>query len=191
MLRDIVANAAQPNDAAFVRHFIAHTARIGAMFHDGNTAATTLVYRPLTSRPVQHMAGDLSLAATGLRECAVALGLLGLGFQAGIWRIESVDLHDPGAGALRIVSAAGAAKLFLVSSAHATLRLKDSGHMADGDNAIVINSREITAPMARSPRARMGRKGRPALREVSILKLLGEVSEHTELLDRFREELIV
>jgi SIR2-like domain len=190
-VRDAVAKAAQPNNEAFVRTAIGHAARIGAMFHDGDATAAALAYRPLTARAVQYMASEHMLANTGLREFAVALGLLGLGLQAGHWIIEAVDLADPGAGALRIVSTAGAAKLFLASSGHVALRLKINGHVADGDNAIVINSQEITVPMARSPRGRMGRKGRPGLREVSMLKLLGEVSNDTELLHRFREELIV
>jgi hypothetical protein len=190
-LRDAIARATQPNDEATVRTAIAHSARIGAMFHDGDATGAPLPYRPLTSRAIQHMPSDHTLAGTGLREFAVALGLLGLGLHAGHWTIETVNLDDSGAGALRIVSAAGAAKLFLASSAHAALRLKINGHVADVDNAIVINSQEIAVPMARSPRGRMGRKGRPGVREVSMLKLLEEVSNGTELLDRFREELIV
>jgi hypothetical protein len=77
-LRDAVAGAAQPNDAAFIRVAVAQTARVLAMFHDGDATAASLPYRPITRHSVQHISGDLGLPATGLREFAVALGLLGL-----------------------------------------------------------------------------------------------------------------
>jgi hypothetical protein len=190
-LRNAIAAAAWPNDVSFVRAAILHAARICAMFHDGDATAGSLPYRPITSRPVQHMAVDAGLAATGLREFAVALGLLGVGLGAGHWTIEPVDPADPTGGALRVVSSAGTAKLFLAASAHAAARLKIAGHLADGDNAIVIHSREIAAPMPRSPRGTMGRTGHPGIREVSISRLLDEVSNDTELLERFRAEVVV
>jgi hypothetical protein len=190
-LRNVIATAAQPTDAAFVRRAVVHAARIGAMFHEGDATNIPLPYRPITSRPVQQMAGDVGLLATGLREFAVAIGLLGVGLRAGHWAIETVEPSDPRAGALRVVSAAGIAKLFLAGNAHAAARLKISGHLTDDDNAIVIHSREITVPMPRSPRGTMGRTGHPGIREVSISTLLNEVSDDNELLDRFRKEVVV
>jgi hypothetical protein len=189
-LRNAVAVAAHPNDAAFVRSAVVHAARIGAMFHDGVAIKTPLPYRPVSSRPVQQMAGDIGLPATGLREFAVAIGLLGLELGAGHWTIESVDPSDPRAGALRVVSAAGTAKLFLAGNAHAAAGLKTNGHLADDDNAIAIHSRDITVPMPRSPRGTMGRMGRAGVREVSIAKLLNAVSDDNELLERFRKEVV-
>jgi hypothetical protein len=161
------------------------------MFQDGDATTAPLPYRPITSRPVQQMAGDAALPATGLREFAVALGLLGVGLAAGHWTIEPVDPADPTAGALRVVSPPRTAKLFLAASAHAAARLKIAGHLADGDNAIVIHSREIAVPMPRSPRGTMGRTGHPGIREVSISQLLNEVSNDTELLERLRTEVVV
>jgi hypothetical protein len=190
-LRDAVAGAAQPNDAAFVRAAVAQAARVLAMFHDGDATAAPLPYRAITPRSIQHIPGDLGLPATGLREFAVALGLLGLGLHLGTWTLETIDTLDPASGALRIVAPTGPAKLFLASDSHAAMRLRISGHLADDDNAIVIHSLEIVAPMARSPRATMGRKGRPGIREVSISELLAEVSNDNELLQRFREDLSI
>jgi hypothetical protein len=190
-LRNAIAAAARPNDVAFIRTAILHAARMGAMFHDGDATGAPLPYRPITSRPTQQMAGDAGLPATGLREFAVALGLLGVGMGAGHWTIEPVD-HAPAVGSvLRVVSPAGTAKVFLAASAHAAARLKIAGHLADGDNAIVIHSRDIAVPMPRSPRGTMGRTGHPGIREVSISQLLDEVSNDAELLERFRTEVVV
>jgi hypothetical protein len=188
-LRNAVADSANPNDATFVRKAVAHSARIMALFHDGDATAAQLPYRPVTSRPIQHLAGDHGLAASGLREFAIALGLLGLGAKNEAWKIEAVDVSDPKEGALRVISAAGPTKLFVASNPHAALRLIANGHLTDDEDAIMVHSLDIAAPMARSPRGPIGRKGRPGLREVSISQLLAEVTTSGELLQRFREEL--
>jgi hypothetical protein len=190
-VRNVIATAAHPNDAAFVRRAVVHAARIGAMFHDGDATNIPLPYRPITNRPVQQMAADVTLPATGLREFAVTIGVLGMGVKAGRWMLELVDPADPNSGALRVTSRAGTAKLFLAANAHAAARLKIAGHLADGDNAIVIHSREIVVPMRRSPRGTMGRTGHPGIREVSISQLLIEVSNDTELLECFRAKVVI
>jgi hypothetical protein len=119
-LRDAVANAAEPMDVTFVRAAVAQGARIMAMFHDGDATAVPLAYRAITMRPVQHLPGDPGLAATGLREFAVALGLLGLGAKIGTWTVEPVDPSDPGAGAMRVMNGkSGSTKLFLAANASA------------------------------------------------------------------------
>lgn len=188
-LRDAVANSASPNDVAFVRRAVAHWARMMALFHDGNATVTPLPYRPVTPRPIQLLAGDHGLAASGLREFAIALGLLGLGAKNAVWEIRTADLDDPKDGALRVISTVGSTKLFIASNSHAALRLITNGHLEGNEDAIMIHSMDIAGPMARSPKGSFGRKGRPGLREVSISQLLTEAKTSDELLQRFREEL--
>ena len=189
-LRDTIAKAASPITETLTRAAITLVARLLAMYREG-AASPNSPYGPITSQPIQHMVGDASLALTGMREFAVALGLLGRGSQSGQWALEPVDPTDATAGALNIKTAAGPTKLYLISSSHVALRLKLNGHLVDDENAILIQSLDIAAPMVRSPRGAIGRKGKPGTREVSISQLLADAGDYDRLFLRFREELAI
>jgi hypothetical protein len=188
-VRDRLAAAAEPDRMAFVRALVDQSSRAIMMFRDGHAPAAARPYNPISLVPVQQLAADTALPASGLREAAVATGILGLGLQAGAWTLDAIDPSDNTSGVVRVTSSAGAAKVYLVVNSHAALRLQHHGHLVDDDDAIVIHSLETTPSLPRSPRGAPGRTGRPGLREVSIAELFSSAASSAELLQRFREEV--
>jgi hypothetical protein len=189
VVRDRLAAAVEPDRLAFVRSLVDQSSRAIMMFRDGHAPAGPRPYNPISPIPVQQMAADMTLPASGLREAAVATGILGLGLRDGVWTLDVVDPGDETSGVVRVNSAAGSAKVFLAANSHAALRLRHNGHLVGGDDAIVIHSLETTPPLPRSPRGAPGRTGRPGLREVSIAEILNGSSTTEELVQRFREEV--
>ena len=188
-LRDRLAAAAEPDRMGFVRALIDQSSRAIMMFRDGHAPATARPYNPISQVPVQQLAADTALPASGLREAAAATGILGLGLQAGAWTLDAIDTSDSTSGVVRVTSSAGAVKVYVVANSHAALRLQHHGHLLDGDDAILIHSLETTPSLPRSPRGALGRAGRPGLREVSIAELVGVAATSADLLQRFREEV--
>jgi hypothetical protein len=135
-IRTLIAAAAPSITVEFTRAAIKQVSRLMAMYHDGDATSAQLRYRPVTSRAIQYMAGDHTLATTGMRELAIAFGLIGRGVASASWSIAPVDPDDPQSGALQIASATGSAKMFLVSGSHAVLRLIANRHMTDDEDAI-------------------------------------------------------
>ena len=188
-VRDRVAAAAEPDRMAFIRALVDQSSRAIMMFRDGHAPAAARPYNPISLVPVQQLAADTALPASGLREAAVATGILGLGLQAGVWTLDAIDSSDNTSGVVRVTSSAGAVKVYLVANSHAALRLQHHGHLLDDDDAILIHSLETTPSLPRSPRGAPGRTGRPGLREVSIAELVGAAATSADLLQRFREEV--
>lgn len=189
VVRDRLAAAAEPDRMAFVRALVEQSSRAIMMFRDGHAPAAARPYNPISAVPVQQLAADTALPASGLREAAVATGILGMGLEAGAWTLDVIDPADNTSGVLRVTSSAGAAKVYLAANSHAALRLQHHGHLIDGDDAILIHSLETTPSLPRSPRGAPGRTGRPGLREVSIAELVGVAATSADLLQRFREEV--
>jgi len=188
-VRDRVAAAAEPDRMAFISALVEQSSRAIMMFRDGHAPAAARPYNPISLVPVQQLAADTALPASGLREAAVATGILGLGLQAGVWTLDAIDSSDNTSGVVRVTSSAGAVKVYLVANSHAALRLQHHGHLLDDDDAILIHSLETTPSLPRSPRGAPGRTGRPGLREVSIAELVGAAATSADLLQRFREEV--
>ncbi len=190
-LRNLIADAAQPATVDTVHIAIKHFARLMAMFHEGDATSANLRYRPITARLTQHLAVDQSIATAGMRELAAAVALLGMGVAQGNWSIETIDLAVPSAGAFQITSGPRASKLFVVANTTSATRLSLNGHLADGDDAIVVYGLDIAPAMPRSPRRRRARTGTPGVREVSIAGLLAQATTASEFMQRFREELSI
>jgi hypothetical protein len=188
-VRDHLAAAAEPDRMTFVRTLVDQSSRAIMMFRDGHAPAGPRPYNPISPIAIQQMAGDITLPASGLKEAAVATGILGLGLSDGAWTLEVVDPGDETSGVVRVNSAAGSAKVFFAANSHAALRLQHHGHLVDGDDAIVIHSLETTPALPRSPRGAPGRTGRLGLREVSIAELINGTATSAELIQRFREEV--
>lgn len=188
-VRDLLAGAAEPDRLAFARGLIDQCSRAITLFRDGHAGAAPRSYNPISPMPLQQMAGDMSLPASGLREVAVATGILGVGVKDGAWSLDATDAADPTAGAIRVNSAAASAKMFFAANSQAALRLRHHGHLVDGDDAILVLSLEVPPRLPRSPRGAPGRTGKLGLREVSIANLMSEVATSTELVQRFREEV--
>jgi SIR2-like domain len=188
-VRDLLAAAAEPDRLTFVHGLIDQGSRAITLFRDGHAGAPPRPYNPISPMPLQQMAGDMSLPASGLREVAVATGILGVGVKDGSWNLDATDATDPTAGAIRVNSAAASAKMFFAANSQAALRLRHHGHLVDGDEAILVHSLEVPPRLPRSSRGAPGRTGKLGLREVSIANLMSEVATSTELVQRFREEI--
>jgi hypothetical protein len=161
------------------------------MFRDGHAPVGPRPYNPISPNAIQQMAADVTLPASGLREAAVAAGILGLGLDEGKWALDVDSPSDDTSGVVRVSSAAGSAKVYLAANSHAALRLQHHGHLIDGDEAIVIHSLETMPALPRSPRRAPGRTGRLGVREVSITELMNETANSAELIQRFREKVVI
>ncbi|MEQ1546288.1 SIR2 family protein [Methyloglobulus sp.] len=173
----------------FVRELVAQSARALSLFRDGRVPALgSHSYYPLSRENVNTTMNDPTLPASGLREMAVGVGLVGMGLRAGQWSLKSTDRADIKSGTLCIKTAAHAAHLFFVANTHTALCLHYNGHVTADDNAVIVHSLEIPPMLTRSPCSAPGRTGKMVLREVSITELMGESEDVAALFKRFREE---
>lgn len=190
-VRNLIAAAVGDDQLAFVKSLIEQSSRAIAMFRDGRTSSMPQRYNPITPHPLQQMAGDVDVPASGLREAAVAVGILGVGVRNGAWTLNAVDPTDRETGTVGISSSVGSAKVVFVANGHAALRLQNEGCLTGGDETILVHSLEITPALPRSPRSAPGRTGRVGPRQVSIVELIDEVASSAELFWRFREEVAI
>jgi hypothetical protein len=190
-VRDQLGSAAEPDRLAFVRALVEQSSRAIMLFRDGYAPGAPRPYNPIAPMPIQQMAGDMNMLASGWREVAVATGILGVGVNDGLWTLDTVDASDPTAGVIRVNSASSSAKVFFAANSLAALRLEHYGHLVDGDEVILIHSSEIFPRLPRSPSSAPGRTGRLERREVSITELINETTTSTELVQRFREEIAI
>jgi hypothetical protein len=190
-MRDRVAENAGPDTVSFMRYLVAQSGRLLTMFRSasGNTANR---YYPLGTVPVSDIAMDPSLSTSGLSGLSIALALLQLGHQMGFWVILLPAHNGPDAGVLRVSTSTATRRLFFTANGHVALRLRDAGYMKDEDrDVLVITSFEMIPRAQRSPSAAPGRTGKQQARCVGIEDLLRTVSTKDELLQRFREELVL
>lgn len=190
-LRDTYAALADADRLGFVRRLVEHTGRAVALFRDGADGGTPRRYSPVTRDPMHRIAGDPNLPASGLREAAAAIGVLGMGAAQGLWSLEHGDPGEPTSGVVRVRSGSGTVDLFFAANSHAALRLAFNGHAPDALGTVVVHSTEIAPAVARSPRGAPGRTGRISARQVSMAELLGETANSNELIQRFREEVAI
>lgn len=188
-VRDRLGATAESDRLAFVKKLATESSRVVMMFREGLAAGTPRPYNPILPIPIQQIPGDVNIPASGLREAAVATGILGAGVADGTWTLELVDAGDPTSGAIRVNSAAGSARMFFAANSYVALRLQYNGHLVDEPDVILVHSLEMVTPLPRSPRSSPGRTGRVGMREVSIAELLNEVGSSTELIQRFRQEV--
>ena len=188
-LRDLVADEANGDRLGFVRALVDGSSRLISLYRDGNAGTTPRVYHPLTDVPLHRIDGNAAIPASGLRELAVAIGILGMGVRDRHWVLDGTDVDDPGSGVLAIESALGATNVLFAANSHVALRLQQNGHVAA--NAILLHGAEIAAVMPRSPRAAPGRTGKLAPREVSVADLLVEAADSGDLMQRFREAVVI
>lgn len=188
-VRDLLGSAADPDRLTFVKALVEQSSRAIMMFRDGHAPDASRPYNPITLFPLQQMAADVNIPASGWREAAMATGILGMGVSEGNWTLDPIDARDASAGVVRVKSTTGTAKVFFAANSHAALCLQHNGHLVDGDDAILIYSLETTQAPPRSPRGAPGRTGRARLREVSIAELMNEAVTSAELIQRFREEV--
>ena len=148
-------------------------------------------YQPLTVESIANITINPNLPASGMRETAVAAGVLGYGVSRGEWHIAppaSTAVRD---GMFRVNTASGEAKVFLTSGPISALQLRQDGYVVDDDEPIVIHGHKLIPAMPRSPRSAPGRTGRLRAREVSIASLMESSATVDGLFQRFREELAI
>ena len=161
------------------------------MLRDGQIEHPNVRFEPITNDAVTALAGNPALGALGLREAAVALGLVGMGLSRDDWTVEAESL-DRKSGVLAVTGKSAAAtrtKVFLTATASSASLLRSEGHLIDAEIPVLIQSQKLTAPMIRSPRGASGRTGLPKAREVSVSKLLQTYTTADELYEAFRQEL--
>lgn len=169
---------------------LGYSARTLCIFRDGSEPkAGSPSYRSMTNTPAHQLAQDPMLPATGLPGFGLAFALLGLGENRGHWEIHEPDMTELRPGVLRITASGSTAQIFLASDAESISNLIGEGLLDSTDPAILIHSRRMEPPMARSPKGTYGRSGGPTMREISLGALLGVSADVDELLERFREEV--
>jgi hypothetical protein len=189
-LRNHLANSAEPT-LAFIDALVDRFGRACKLLRDGKIEHPNVRFEPITNDVVSALAGNPGLGALGLREAAVALGLLGMGLSRDHWVVEGESL-DREAGVLAVTgrgTAAARTKVYMTASASGAALLRSEGHLVESESPLLIQSQKLAVPMTRSPRGAAGRTGLPKAREVSISTLLQTYATSDDLYEAFRQEL--
>lgn len=115
---------------------------------------------------------------------------MGVGLRNGSWTLEAPEEEEGGA-IVRVTSALGSVKAYLVADSHIATCLMHRGFLQRSDDVIVIHSSRRPQAVQRAPQRAPGRTGEIGIREVSIAELLDETTTHRELVQRFRQEVAV
>lgn len=190
-LRDHLAACAALDPLSFVNAFIDQWGRCLNLIRNGSLAHAAGRYQPLTVESISNISINPNLPVSGIRETAVAAGILGYGVSRGEWQIDPPASNVVRDGMFRVNTPSGATKVFLTSGPISALQLRQDGHVVDADEPIVIHGHRLVPAMPRSPRSAPGRTGRLGAREVSIASLMVSSATLDELFQRFREELAI
>lgn len=189
-LRNHLADAALPN-LNFIDALLDRFGRASKLLRDGQIEFANVRFEPITTDAVTALAGNPALGALGLREAAVAFGLVGMGLSRNDWAVEAESLHRE-SGVLAVTgkgATAARTKVFLTATASGAALLRSEGHLVEAEMPLLIQSQKLSIPMTRSPRGASGRTGLPRAREVSVSTLLQTYANADELYEAFRQEL--
>lgn len=189
-LRDHLADAALPN-LDFIDALLDRFGRACKLLRDGQIEHPNVRFEPITNDAVTALAGNPALRALGLREAAVALGLVGMGLSRNDWAVDAESL-DTESGVLAVTgkgATAARTKVFLTATASGSSLLRSEGHLVEAEIPVLIQSQKLSVPMTRSPRGASGRTGLRQAREVSVSTLLQTYATADELYGAFRQEL--
>lgn len=190
-LRNQLAACAERDPLAFVNAFIDQWGRCLNLIRNGGLAHAAGRYQPLTVESIINIPINPNLPVSGIRETAVAAGILGYGIFRGEWQIDPPASNVVRDGMFRVNTPSGGAKVFLTSGPISALQLRQDGHVVDADEPIVIHGHKLVPAMPRSPRSAPGRTGRLRAREVSIASIMESSVTLDELFQRFREQLAI
>jgi len=185
-LRDQAAIGAEA-DRTRAAHIIAAIAsRARRQLSDGESPDGALPYYPLDTQPAHQMQGKQALAATGLREAATALGLIGLEQQAKSWALGVQDPAARRSAAVTITSPMGSARVYFAAT-DATISglVHEDALREDDKDAIVICSRTPRERPQRNP-SMQKRDGTIGFRTVDMEALLASSEDIATLRDAFR-----
>lgn len=189
-LRNHLADVAEP-EIDFINALLDRFGRACKLLRDGQIEHPNVRFEPITNDVVTALPGNPALGALGLREAAVALGLVGMGLSRDHWVVEAESLERE-SGVLAVTgkgAAAARTKVYLTANPSGAALLHSEGHLVETESPLLIQSQKLAVPMTRSPRAAAGRTGLPKVREVSISTLLQTSTTADELYESFRQEL--
>jgi hypothetical protein len=188
-LRDRIAAADDGDRLALAKSIAAGVARARHQLQDGSSDPGVQQYFPLDGEPAPRMKNKLALKASGQREAAVALGLIGLDEHAASWDSSIDDPTAPQSGALRLTSPNGSARVFLAANDDVITSLLECGAFDEDDgDAVVICSGRVAGRQQRSPSGDR-RDGSTTPRYVALRPMLTEAANIDDLRDRFRGEI--
>ena len=163
------------------------------MFREGRPPAPgSIGYRAIGAVPLHQIAAEPNLQTSGLRELAVAVGLLGRGETQNDWHLD-IGVHPDGQdGVLRMGPPGTQSRMYFTANSEAALTLEIEGIVAEDDgDAVIVLSTAPVARLPRSPRLAPGRTGIPTARHVDMGELLRDSNGIDELHRRFREEALI
>jgi hypothetical protein len=189
-LRNLAAQAVEPDPIAFVRTLVWLTSRAKAMLQEGRVLTVPEpLYWAISSRPVHQVPHDPNLTPTGQREAANGLALLGLGHRDGHWTLSLDDPADRTSGTVKVKSTLSQARVIFVAHSAAALQLFNQGvYGEDDDDVILMHSTVIVLPQKRSPAKRLGRTGKRGPRHIELNTLVRDAVNVDDLRLRFRQE---
>jgi hypothetical protein len=188
-LRDRVANMDNGDRLALARGIACGLARARHQLQNGSSPAGVPQYFPLDDGPAHLMKGKLSLQSSGQRQAAAALGLIGLDEQAAAWTTSADDPKDATAGALRLTSQNGTARVFLAANDDTIAHLVGCGAFdEDDEDVVLICSGAVSGRQQRSP-SRDRRDGSLGPRYIGFGPMLAEAGGLDDLRERFRDEV--
>lgn len=189
-LRNDLGTAAQTS-VAFVLGLLERLARCSQLLRAGQVTQPGLKYVPISQDAIPGMPGNPDLDASGLRETAIALGLLGAGIARGDWTVEA-EPAATGSGVLAVKSnrpGSTKTKVYVTANAFNAAMLVAYSELDESEAPILIQAKELALTMPRSPLGSFGRTGAPQTREVSIGTLLSVCTTFDQLYESFRQEL--
>ena len=188
-LRDRIAAADDGDRLTLAKSIAAGVARARHQLQNGTSDPGVQQYFPLDGEPAPRMKNKLALKASGQREAAVALGLIGLDELAANWASSIDDPAAPRSGALRLTSPNGSARVFLAANDDVVTSLLECGAFDENDDdTVVICSGRIAGRQQRSPSGDR-RDGSTAPRYVALRPMLSDAGDIDDLRDRFRDEI--
>jgi hypothetical protein len=188
-LRDRVAAADDGDRLALAKSIASGMARARHQLQNGTSDPGVQQYFPLDGEPAPRMKNKLALKASGQREAAVALGLIGLDEHAASWESSIDDPSAPQSGALRLTSPNGSARVFLAANDDVITSLLECGAFDEDDgDAVVICSGRVAGRQQRSSSSDR-RDGSTAPRYIALRPMLTDAADIGDLRDRFRGEI--
>ncbi|WP_454556871.1 SIR2 family protein [Hydrogenophaga borbori] len=191
-LRNDLASAATTS-VPFIVGLLERWARASQLLRAGEVTQPDVKYIPISADAIPGMAGNQDQAALGLREAAVALGLLGAGVGRGDWSLDA-EPATAGAGAVAVTSTRPGAirtKVYLTANAYFAMLLVGNGELNELEAPILIQAKPLIPSISRSPVGSFGRTGVPPTREISIASMMDACVTFDELYADFRRELAI
>ncbi len=184
-LRDLAAVAGEQDRRGLMAATIGAISRTRSQLSDGRSPPGALKYYPMDDQPANRMKGKQALAATGQREAAAALGLIGLDARDTGLGIRVGDAEDPRTAAVSMTAGASEVRIFLAANDDSIGDLLGDGAYGQTDaDVIVICSRRVADEQQRSPSGRY-RDGQVGPRYISLGPMLAEAQDLADLRDAF------